>query len=213
MLNFSLPVFLHGLTISGSLIIAIGAQNAFVLRRGLKQKHVFAVTTTCFICDILLISLGVFGFAPLISSFGKLHTIITLFGACFLFVYGALSFRSMFKKEALNTDDPVSDPRYQKTDTLKGSILLTLAFTLLNPHAILDTVVLIGTIGSQYDMGNRVIFTFGAFIASCLWFYSLGYGARFLAPVFKSPKAWKILDCIIGIIMWGLALMLAWPLI
>lgn len=192
----------------GVLIIAIGPQNAFILRRGLRNKHVFIVTTTCFCSDIILFSLGVLALAPLLSFQPAFKTIATFLAVAFLFVYGIFSFRSMTKNNSLNADSATTDPRYQKTETRLGSFLVALALSLLNPHAIMDTAIVFGGISAQTDPELRVPLFLGAVTASCLWFYGLGYGSKKLNPFFQNPLSWKVLDFFIGCIMWLLALML-----
>jgi L-lysine exporter family protein LysE/ArgO len=191
---------IKGFTLGASLIIAIGSQNAFVLRQGLRREHVFTICSICFICDALLILLGVGGFGTLVASSPNLMILARWGGALFLFIYGLRSFRSAFKPgtmEVETADNPAS--------CLKWAILTTLALTLLNPHVYLDTVVLLGSIAGQLSENNRPIFAIGAVSASMVWFYGLGYGARLLTPLFRKQISWKILDTLIGFIMWAIA--------
>ncbi len=177
--------------------MAIGAQNAFVLKQGLLRQHVFAVALVCALSDALLISLGVFGFAHLLSQQEGLIQAMKWFGAIFLFGYGLRSFYQAYRaQESLHASK-------QKTASLRQTILLCLTFSWLNPHVYLDTVVLLGSISSQYS--NKMAFASGAVSASFIFFFSLAFGARLLEPVFEKPKAWKILDIIIGMIMWLIA--------
>lgn len=196
-----MSTYFAGLLLSFSLILAIGAQNAFVLKQGLLKQHVFWVCFICALSDALLISLGVFGFAGLLSQQTWLIQAMKWFGAIFLFIYGLRSFYNAYQaKDGLQASE-------QKTSSLQQTLILCLTFSWLNPHVYLDTVVLLGSISSQY--ADKVAFASGAVTASFIFFFSLGYGARLLEPVFKKPKAWQILDIIIGIVMW----LIAWSLI
>ncbi len=197
-----MQVFLTGFSISLSLILAIGAQNAFVLKQGLKQQYVLIVVLICAFSDALLISLGVSGFYLLIQTIPWLDAAARIGGAAFLFVYGALSFNSAFKKShGLNPADE------NTALSLSKVIMICLGFTWLNPHVYLDTLVLIGSISSQYP-GQKIEFALGAVSASFIFFFALGYGARLLRPVFNKPVAWKVLEGLIGIVMWSIALSL-----
>ena len=199
---------IKGFTLGASLIIAIGSQNAFVLRQGLRKEYVFTICTICFLCDALLILLGVGGFGQLVASSSNLMLIARWGGALFLFFYGIRSFRSAFKSEVLSVDETKN-----LASGLAWAIATTLALTLLNPHVYLDTVILLGSISGQYPEAERHFFAIGAVVASMFWFYSLGYGARILTPLFQKQLSWKILDVMIGIIMWCIAGSLVWPLI
>lgn len=190
-----------GVAIGASLIIAIGAQNALVLKQGLKREHVLAVCTVCVAVDWTLITMGAGGFGTLIAMFPSVTAIAAWAGAAFLGVYGALSFRSALRPRALSAEESSAAPGA----TLRGALLTTLAVSLLNPHVYLDTVVLLGSIAAQYGPGARVWFVLGACTASAVWFYGLGYGARLLAPLFARKTAWRVLDAAIGIVMWSIA--------
>ena len=203
-----IDVYLAGLALSAGLIIAIGAQNAHVLRQGLKREFVFLVAALCSTTDILLISLGVMGFGTLIGTFPLFTRIAAWTGAVFLFFYGFLSFKSARKARSMQVEE--NSKSVSPRQTLKSVILFTLAVSLLNPHVYLDTVVLIGGIAAQYPVSDRLFFAMGAGTASIVWFFSLAYGARFLAPLFRKPIAWRILDLVIGFIMWGIAISLIW---
>lgn len=192
---------LNGFFVGGSLIIAIGAQNAFVLRQGLLRRHVFAICLTCALADAILIILGVAGLGALISQSRSLVLVATLGGAAFLFVYGFLAFRRMISANALAAEG-------QETENLKTALALCLGFTLLNPHVYLDTVLLIGSISATFEGEARAAFAAGAAMASFVWFFGLGYGARLLAPIFARPAAWRILDGLIGLVMWTIAMIL-----
>lgn len=184
----------EGFLLGASLIIAIGAQNAFVLRQGLARKHVFAVATICTVSDFTLIAAGVGGLGTLVRDAPSIVTGVTLFGAAFLAAYGLLSFRRAFQPEALKPAD-------RSTAGLSATILTCLALTFLNPHVYLDTVVLIGALSGRHPGAGALAFGAGAGLASAMWFYGLGYGARLAAPVFARQKAWQILDTSIGVVM------------
>jgi len=197
-----LAVFIQGFLLGLSLIIAIGAQNAFVLKQGLKNQHVFAVCFVCAVSDAILIAIGVFGldyiqrFIPEIALYAK------YFGAIFLFVYGLKSFYSMWKNNnSLQPDEEL------KQDLWK-TIIVCLALTWLNPHVYLDTVILLGSVSTQYNPYSH-FFAYGAITASFTFFFFLGYFSRLLRPIFAKPITWKILDGLIGLIMW----MIAWKLL
>lgn len=194
-------VFAKGFALGGTLIIAIGAQNAHVLRQGLRRRFVFPVALICTLCDWVLITIGVAGFGTLISSFPALTSIAAWGGAAFLIFYGLLSFRSALKPTALEADEENS----RQFDTLKAVVAFTFAVSLLNPHVYLDTVILIGGLAAQEPPDLRLFFGLGAIIASGLWFFGLAYGARLLEPLFRKPTAWRILDIIIGFVMWFIA--------
>ncbi len=190
--------FIFGFSLGFSLILAIGAQNAFVLRQGLKGEHVFWVCLICALSDAILILIGVSGFQLLVSKLPGLIPIARYGGALFLFGYGMLSFRTAW----LSRHSLV--PSEIQSSSLKKSVFTCLAFTWLNPHVYLDTVVLLGSVSTQF--ADQVeLFALGATGASFVFFFSLGYGARLLRPVFARPRAWQALEILIGIIMWGIA--------
>jgi L-lysine exporter family protein LysE/ArgO len=186
--------FLAGLSLGGSLIIAIGSQNAFVLKQGLKQEHVFIICLLCAVSDALLITAGVSGFSVIINKIPWIEIIARYGGAIFLASYGVRSFWT-----ALKTDVTLT-PAEKSNSSLAVVVTTCLAFTWLNPHVYLDTVVLLGAISAQFP-GQKIEFTLGAILASFLFFFSLGYGAIMLTPFFKKPLSWKILDFIIGGVM------------
>jgi L-lysine exporter family protein LysE/ArgO len=188
------PGFLLGL----SLIVAIGAQNAFVLRQGLRREHVFAVCLVCALSDAALIAAGVAGFGALIAAVPWLAPVMRFGGAAFLFAYAVRSLWSAWRNPG--TLNPSADVR----KSLGATLAACLAFTWLNPHVYLDTVVLLGSVSTRYA-GQRTAFALGAMSASFLFFFSLGYGARLLRPLFANPKAWRVLDALIGITMLLLA--------
>ncbi len=192
-------IFFTGLLLGGSLIIAIGAQNAYVLKQGLLRSRVFIICLICALSDALLISIGTTGIGKIIEDHPKWLKAITWFGAVYLFIFGILSFRSALSNQTLHA---ATTNTTQKTQVIISTVL---ALTFLNPHVYLDTVLLIGSIASPYANVERLYFTLGAISASFIWFFSLGYGARFLIPLFSKPVAWKILNTLIGIIMWWIA--------
>ncbi|MEM8656335.1 MAG: LysE/ArgO family amino acid transporter [Pseudomonadota bacterium] len=192
--------FVPGFFLSLSLILAIGAQNAFVLRQGLRRLHVFWVCLTCALCDAILIAAGVAGFGALAEAVPWFEPVMRYGGAAFLIWYGWLNARSAWRGGA------VMETGETTPQSLRAAILTVLALTWLNPHVYLDTVVLIGSISSQYP--DRLAFGVGAVLASFVFFFSLGYGARLLAPLFANPRAWQVLDGIIALTMWAIALKL-----
>ncbi len=193
-----LPAFLHGLGLGASLIIAIGAQNAFVLRQGLRREQAVLVAAICAACDAFLIALGTAGIGSIIAHLPWLAQLASWLGAALLFFYGFLAFRRALRPATLEI---VPAP------ATRGSIAVTtLSVSLLNPHAYLDTVVLVGGISAQYAAYARQFFALGAICASCLWFFSLALGAAHLAPLFRRPQAWRVLDCGIGAVLWVIAL-------
>ncbi|CAN7482066.1 LysE/ArgO family amino acid transporter [Devosia sp. LjRoot3] len=197
-----IPVFIAGLSIGLSLIVAIGAQNAFVLRQGLKGEHVFAVCLVCALSDAALIVLGVTSFGRIAALLPWIDPVMRFGGAAFLVWYGARSLLS-----ALKSHGALSVSEADATKPLLTTLLACLAITWLNPHVYLDTVVLLGTISTQFA-GREVHFAAGAITGSFAFFFALGYGAGFLRPIFAKPFAWRILEGIIAVIMWAIALKL-----
>ncbi|MEE9901951.1 MULTISPECIES: LysE/ArgO family amino acid transporter [Acinetobacter] len=197
---FSLSVFMKGFGIGSGLIVAIGAQNAFVLKQGLKQQYVFWLCLLCALSDSILIALGVLGFAEIMATSPLLITIAKYLGATFLLVYGAKAFHA-----ALKNTQSIELMSHQK-QTLTQVLLTGLAFTWLNPHVYVDTIVLIGSVATQFE--DKISFALGSIVASWIFFFSLGYGSKLLKPLFTNPKAWKVLDFIIGCMMWSIAISL-----
>lgn len=189
--------FIPGFLLGFSLILAIGAQNAFVLRQGLRREHVFAVCLTCAVSDALLIAAGVAGFGVVVESAPWIQPVFRWAGAAFLFVYGLVALASAVRGGSglkAEADDNGNRRRV---------ILTVLAFTWLNPHVYLDTVVLLGSIGAQFEASGA--FAAGAVTASFVFFFSLAYGARSLSPFFAEPRTWRLLDGSVGVVMWALA--------
>lgn len=196
-----ISAFLNGFALGASLIIAIGAQNAFILKQGLLRQHVFILCLICAASDALLIAAGVGGLGTLVSSHPKLVQAVTLFGALFLAAYSFIAFRRAFHASSMGVSG--------EGTSLKKAVAACLAFTFLNPHVYLDTVLLLGGLSSRYSGDARLAYGAGAVIASFVWFFGLGYGARLLLPLFQKPSAWRVLDVIIGIVMVLIALSLA----
>ena len=190
--------FIAGFAIGLSLIVAIGAQNAFVLRQGIRKSHVGKVILTCILSDAILILAGVAGFGALTRAFPMFEPVARYGGAAFLFVYGLLSMRrALVKTEKLEAKGAAEHSAYT-------AVMTCLALTWLNPHVYLDTVVLLGAIASQYGP-DRWVFGAGAVTASAVFFLALGYGATLLQPYFAKPMSWRILDMAVGILMWSIA--------
>ena len=190
-----LDIYLKGFIVTFSLIVAIGAQNAYILKLGLLRQYVGLAVTLCILFDTLLISAGVLGLGFFVKGNQILINSIAIIGIVFLCFYSFISFKSAFKNESIQIDDKV------KTNPLGKVITMLLVFTFLNPHTYLDTVLLIGGIGANLSDDLKLYFLLGAITGSSIWFISLGYGARFLIPLFKKPITWKVLDISICIIM------------
>ncbi|GAB2796549.1 LysE/ArgO family amino acid transporter [Dyella kyungheensis] len=194
--------YLAGLAAGAGLIIAIGAQNAFVLRQGLQRHFIGSVVAVCILADVGLILLGVAGMGLAVKQHPSLLEWLRYVGAAFLAVYGMLALRRAWQGES--GLQPVGNGALSR-----GRIVLAcLAFTLLNPHVYLDTVVLLGSLSTHYAGNARWFFAAGASTASVLWFLSLGYGARLLLPVFRSPLAWRVFDVAVAVFMLTLAVVL-----
>lgn len=198
-LSSSFPVFLQGLALSLGLIVAIGAQNAFVLRQGLRREHVGSVVLFCAFADAVLIAAGVFGMAKALGENPVFAQALALVGAIFLGVYGWRALQRARHSQQLVADGSAG------VVGLTAVLAQAVAFTLLNPHVYLDTVLLVGTIGAQHPASLQIWFVMGASMASVLWFGLLGFGSRKLAPLFARPGAWRALDALIGVTMFLLA--------
>jgi L-lysine exporter family protein LysE/ArgO len=193
-----LSAAVEGFLLGASLIIAIGAQNAFVLRQGLVRRHVFAVAAVCSLSDAILIAAGVGGLGSLIRQAPSLLSAVTFAGAVFLAAYAAFSFRRAFHPATLR-------PAAKEGAGLAATVATCLALTWLNPHVYLDTVVLVGGLSSRHAPEAAVAFGIGAAIASVIWFFGLAYGARVMTPLFAKPQAWRVLDLGIALVMVALA--------
>ena len=192
-----LTAALAGLGFGLSLIVAIGAQNAYVLRQGLRKEHVFVIVAICALSDAALIAVGVAGLGAIIQQLEWLLLLIEVIGGVFLCTYGVMAAKRAWKPEVLNTDTG------GKAVSLKVAAGTALALTYLNPHVYLDTVLLLGSVAGTYE-ANRWWFAAGAMLGSVIWFSTLGFGARLLDPVFKKPTAWRVLDAIIAVVMFTL---------
>jgi len=197
----SVTAVLSGLGLGLSLIVAIGAQNAFVLRQGLRAEHLAPVLAVCIVSDVLLIAAGVHGAAAVLERWPVLVTVVRFAGAAFLAGYGVLAARRAMGRAALLPNAAL--PR-----SLTATLATGLALTWLNPHVYLDTVVLLGSIAQTYT-GHQWWFAAGAASGSTLWFLALGYGAGVLRPLFARPMAWRVLDAAIAVVMLALAASLA----
>jgi L-lysine exporter family protein LysE/ArgO len=195
---------LTGFFLGLSLIIAIGAQNAFVLRQGILRQHVFCIALFCSIADAVLIILGITGISYLFNDFvNEYSKIIFGIASLWLFIYGLLKLRSIFRSNSAIISNN------QNTTSLINTISIISIFTFANPHVYLDTMILIGSISQQFIGPNRVYFAFGACSASFVWFFGIAYGAKLLTPIIQKPKHWRIIDSFIALIMFIIAINLA----
>jgi L-lysine exporter family protein LysE/ArgO len=188
---------LPGFLTMASLIVAIGAQNAYVLRTGLSRRHVGMVVAVCAVSDAVLVLAGVLGVGRLVTAQPGLLTVVRWVGAAYLVSYGVLCLRNARHPTALEIGG---------TERSRGGVLATvLALTWLNPHVYLDTVLLVGSLANQHGLDGRWWFALGAALASLAWFTALGYGARLLAPLFARPATWRVLDVAIALVMFTIA--------
>jgi L-lysine exporter family protein LysE/ArgO len=194
-----LTAYLNGFGVSFSLILAIGAQNAFLLKQGLRREHVLPIVLVCAGSDAILMTVGVFGFAALTEVLPSMAPVMLWLGAGFLLAYGAISFWRAWQGGA------ALDPATGGGTTLRASLVFVMAITWLNPHVYLDTVVLVGSIATKF-VGHEVAFWAGAVSSSFTFFFMLGYGARLLAPLMARPSSWRLLEVLIGCVMWSIAL-------
>lgn len=206
----NLWILLQGFGFGATMIIPIGAQNAFVLNQGIKRNHHLTTATLCSFLDIFFISLGIFGGGAILTQNEWLLAAVTLGGIVFLIVYGIQSLKSAFDQQRESSD---------KQAMLRGRravILGTLAVTVLNPHLYLDTIVILGSIGGQFEGNDRIAFAIGTIMASFVWFYSLSIGAAKLAPTLSQPKVKKAIDLVVAAVMFLIAFTLGhnlqWPL-
>jgi L-lysine exporter family protein LysE/ArgO len=197
-----LDALIAGLLTGLSLIVAIGAQNAFVLRQGLLRQHVGAVVTVCAVSDLVLITAGVAGIGAIVQHAPTALDVVRWLGVAFLTAYGV---RSLWRARHAGSLQAArqSEPR------LRGALVQAVALTWLNPHVYLDTVLLLGSIAAHHGPTGKWWFAVGAGLASIVWFTGLGYGARFLAPLLSRPRAWQVLDVLIGLTMLAIAFQLA----
>jgi len=194
--------FTTGFVLSATLIIAIGAQNAFVLRQGIRREHVAPIVIFCAVADLVLIGAGVAVLAGILGNSPVLVSLLTIAGSAFLVWYGVRALSRALIPQSLQAA-PGAEPL-----SLGNAIAQAAGFTLLNPHVYLDTVLLMGSIGTRQPPDLRVWFVGGAACASGVWFTTLGFGARLLAPIFARPRAWRVLDTLVGLTMLTLAVVL-----
>lgn len=192
---------LNGLGIGLGLIIAIGMQNAFVLKQGLLKNHTFLIASLCSVIDAIIITAGINGLGSILSKNELLLKIFHWGGICFLFIYGTTAFIRCYQNLNLHVDNP-------ELYSLKKTLLTLLSVTLLNPHTYLDSCILMGSIASNFNGQDRIYFNIGAVLASFIWFFSLSFGARLLRKFFENPLSWKILDFMIGSTMYIIAISL-----
>ncbi|PWD87796.1 LysE/ArgO family amino acid transporter [Ignatzschineria cameli] len=188
-------IYLQGVLLSFGLIVAIGAQNAYVLKQGIQNNHIFWVATICFLCDFVLMGIGILGIGTIVAQNSILQLILALLGALYLAIFAYNSLRAMFQESRMETG------YYEGQSSLRSVIIGTLAITLLNPHVYLDTIVIIGGIAGTLESEHKVAFLLGSLTASSAWFYSLGFAATKLAPIFRKPITWRILNLLIGMMM------------
>lgn len=181
-----------------SLILAIGAQNAFILRQGLLRSHVFILCLFCAVSDAILIAAGVAGFGAVVELYPSLPVVMSLAGAAFLFVYGAMRFWAAWRGD-------YAMELAGEGMALRPALGIVFACTWLNPHVYLDTLALIGAVSTQYLGSEKLVFGIAAATASFVFFFGLGYGARLLAPIMQTPSTWRVLDVLIGAVMWMIA--------
>lgn len=201
-MNILYPL-IKGFIASGCLIIAIGAQNAFVLKQGLRRNHTLLTALVCSLIDAGLIISSVLGLGQIISAYPGFIEFTKYFASLFLFIYGIIAFRSAFKIKTIakTSAEAVAIP------AIKETIILLLALSLLNPHVYLDTVILLGSIASEHHADAKLYFCLVAIAASFSWFFAISYGARLLGPLFQKASSWKLIDGFTGLIMWGIALL------
>ena len=197
--NAVAPALLQGALMMGGLIVAIGAQNAQVLRQGMLRAHVLPVVLLCTLSDWLLVALGVFGVAAVLAAQPGLLELFGYAGAAFLLAYGGRAALQAWRGRAAGL------PLAQAGGTLAASLSTTLALTYLNPHVYLDTVVLIGGVGGQHAGAARWGFVAGAWLASAAWFALLGFGSAAAARWLRGPQAWRAIDGVVAVVMWAVA--------
>jgi L-lysine exporter family protein LysE/ArgO len=191
-----------GFVASVGLIVAIGSQNAFVLRQGLLRRHIGLVVTLCALSDIALILCGVAGIGALVREWPALLQALRFGGAAFLAVYGLMAANRAWRGSEILSPASAGDASWRR------ALLACLAFTFLNPHVYLDTMILLGSLSTRYTGVAQWAFAAGACLASLTWFATLGYGSRLLLPVFRSPRAWRVLDAVMAVFMLSLCLLL-----
>lgn len=201
-MSFSIIPFLEGMSLTFSLIIAIGIQNAFVLKQGILRNHTILIAFLCSFIDSIMITIGVYGFGAFLSNHETLLRLFSWGGIIFVFGYSILAFRASFKNSQLNLSQQT------KIDDLKQIFIKVFLISVVNPNAFLDSIILMGSVSAQFPKEEHLSFTIGAAMASYIWFFSLSLAAKFLQPFFTKPKAWKILDFIIGCTMFAIGISL-----
>ena len=200
-----IAALLTGFFLGLSLIVAIGAQNAFVLRQGVLRQHVFFIALFCSIADTFLIIIGITGISYFFNDFlNEYSKIIFGIASLWLFIYGLLRIRSTFRSNLAIIS------KNQEPTSLINAISIISIFTFANPHVYLDTMILIGSISQQFQGLNRAYFAFGACSASFVWFFGIAYGAKLLTPIMQKPRHWRIFDSLIGLIMFIISINLAY---
>jgi L-lysine exporter family protein LysE/ArgO len=194
----NVPAAISGFLLGGSLIVAIGAQNAFVIRQGVLKSHVFWVCLFCSVCDAALIWAGVFGLGALIKAVPLFIPVMTYGGAAFLIWYGIKALLRALKPTGMGASG-------ETAGTLKSALLACAGFTLLNPHVYLDTVILVGSIANARPPGEQTAFAIGASLASLVWFFGLGYGAKAMSQWLGRPRVWQAIDVLIAAVMFLIA--------
>jgi L-lysine exporter family protein LysE/ArgO len=194
-----ISAFTTGFALGATLIIAIGAQNAFVLRQGLRREHVLIIVAFCALADLLLIGVGVAGVARVLGEAPRLTLALTVAGTLFLAWYGVRALARARRASSMSVEEGAS------RISVSNAVAQAAGFTFLNPHVYLDTVLLMGSIGARQPADLRFWFVGGAAAASGAWFTTLGFGARLLRPVFRTPRAWQLLDTLVGLTMLVLA--------
>jgi len=192
---------LQGLFLGASMIIPIGAQNSHILNHGIKKNHHFLAASICMVCDVVLIALGVFGGAQLIATSPTLVTVISWAGIIFLLAYASLSFRQAWLNSS-TSEQSSTDKAHKKPGLV---IVSTLAVTMLNPHVYLDTVLVLGSVGGQFQGNEKIAFALGTMLASMLWFYSLAGAAAKMSPWLNQAKVRRVIDMLVGLIMCAIA--------
>jgi len=197
-----IATFLEGLTVSVALLVAIGPQNAYLLRQGLRHRHIGAVATTCFLSDVMLITMGVLGAGAIIAANDTLKVWLGWGGAAFLLWFAFKSARAAMNPEAISPDQIEASAGDAAGKGARTAVMHALAFTYLNPWVYMDTMGIVGTYSVKYALDQqRFTFLIGACTASAIWFYGLGYGAKKAAPLFKKAITWRILDSFIAVMM------------
>lgn len=197
-----MQVFLQGMGVGAGLIMAIGAQNVFVLSQGIKKQYHWLIALICSMSDVMLIFVGAAGVGTLVAGNLALQKGAAWFGAAFLGWYGFRAFMGIFREESLQQ-------KKRDDSSIRIVVLTALALTFLNPHVYIDTVLLLGSIGGQYPVRDRYLFAMGASVSSIVWFFSLSFGGALLAPLFKKSISWKILNVFVCVTMWSIAVQLA----